>query len=154
MLGFVWTVVRGQEPRMRTGRSKMARHLAVVAVALSSSGPLPAVQGAWTSHGPYGGLSYALAIDPQTPTTIYAGTYGGGVFKSLDSGAHWFPINAGLLDRYVTALQIQPDAPETVYAGTYDSGVFKSTDGGASWIALSPGMTGLEIRSLAIDPNL
>ena len=28
----------------------------------------------------------ALAIDPATPATLYAGTWGGGVFKSTNGG--------------------------------------------------------------------
>ena len=32
---------------------------------------------------------YALAIDPQTPATLYAGTWEGGVFKSTDGGESW-----------------------------------------------------------------
>ena len=39
--------------------------------------------GIWTSNGPEGGSISVLAIDPVTPTTLYAGTEGGGVFKSL-----------------------------------------------------------------------
>jgi hypothetical protein len=34
----------------------------------------------WTSHGPEGVSVSALAIDPSTPTTLYAGT-DNGVFK-------------------------------------------------------------------------
>ena len=39
-----------------------------------------------------------VAVDPQTPTTVYAGTSGfdvWGVFKSVDGGIHWNPSNAG-----------------------------------------------------------
>ena len=32
---------------------------------------------------------HALAIDPMTPATLYAGTYGGGVFKSTNGGGDW-----------------------------------------------------------------
>jgi len=39
-----------------------------------------------------------LAIDPQTPTTLYVGTNGGGVFKSTDGGAHWSDMNTGLFN--------------------------------------------------------
>jgi photosystem II stability/assembly factor-like uncharacterized protein len=48
----------------------------------------------------------ALAIDPLTPTTLYAGTYGGGVFKSMDGGVSWSA--SGLTNIYtsVTALAI------------------------------------------------
>ena len=39
----------------------------------------------------------ALAIDPATPATLYAGT-GGGVFKSTDGGGNWGTVNTGLTD--------------------------------------------------------
>lgn len=35
----------------------------------------------WTSNGPGGGMISALAIDPATPTTVYAGPDGGGVLS-------------------------------------------------------------------------
>src|SRR3989441_94118 len=103
---------------------------------------------AYSSHG--GVMIPALAIDPLTPTTLYAGTYGGGVFKSTDGGASWSA--SGLTNIYtsVTAVAIDPVTPTTLYAGSiYWPGVFKSTDGGASWNA-----TGLTrgVLSLAIDP--
>jgi hypothetical protein len=41
------------------------------------------------SIGPYGGAVYALAIDPQTPNVIYAGT--AGVFKTTSGGSNWTP---------------------------------------------------------------
>jgi hypothetical protein len=49
----------------------------------------------WISNGLEGESINALAIDPATPTTLYAGTDGGGVFKSTNSGGHWKPIIEG-----------------------------------------------------------
>jgi hypothetical protein len=40
----------------------------------------------WANIGPDGGGILALAIDPTTPATLYAGTYGGGVFKRTNGG--------------------------------------------------------------------
>jgi len=40
----------------------------------------------WTTHGPDDGRVNAIAVDPSIPTTVYAGTDGGGFFKSLDAG--------------------------------------------------------------------
>ena len=37
-----------------------------------------------------------LAIDPQFPATIYAGTMADAVYKSPDGGQHWLPHNVGL----------------------------------------------------------
>jgi photosystem II stability/assembly factor-like uncharacterized protein len=42
----------------------------------------------WTSLGPDGGLIRALAVDPQDPSTVYAGTHGG-VFKTTNGGTTW-----------------------------------------------------------------
>ena len=95
---------------------------------------------------------HALAIDPLTPTTLYAGTFGG-VFKSTDGGATWNV--SGLVNGYISALAIDPLTPTTLYAGTSEAigsqgGVYKSTDGGATWTAI--GLAGLSVYSLAIDP--
>ena len=88
--------------------------------------------GVGTSGGPYGGNVYALAINPTTPATLYAGTWGGGVFKSTDSGGTWAAANAGLTNQNVNALAINPLTPATLYAGTNGGGIFKSTDSGGN----------------------
>ena len=63
-----------------------------------------------------------LAIDPTNPSTLYAGTDGGGVFKSTDMGATWVAINNGLIDTNVLALAIDPTDASTLYAGTDTGG--------------------------------
>ena len=61
---------------------------------------------------------HALAIDPATPSHLYAGTYGGGVFKSTNGGGNWSAVNTGLTNTDVRALAIDPATPTTLYAGT------------------------------------
>jgi len=89
---------------------------------------------------------FALAIDPGTPSTLYAGT-DSGVFKSTDSGGSWEAVNTGLGASDVFALAIDPATLSTLYAGT-DSGVFKSTDGGDTWSETLPAQA---VTALAID---
>ncbi len=107
----------------------------------------------WSSLGPGGGAIYALAINPGTPTTIYAGSHFGGIYKSIDGGNSW--SFSGLTNLWVQALAIDPKTPATVYAGTWARGAYKSTDGGASWNAIGPGLErfGYDIKTLVIDPN-
>ncbi len=93
--------------------------------------------GVWTTGGPYGGEIYALAIDPASPATLYAGAWMGGVFKSTNSGTTWTVANTGLTDWQVNALAIDPATPRTLYVGTDDGGVFKSTNAGDTWTATS-----------------
>ena len=108
----------------------------------------------WTSTGRLeGGPIGALAIDPVTPATLYAGTDSNGVFKTTNGGGSWAAVNTGLTNFQVTALAIDPQTPATVYAGTAN-GVFKSTDGGMSWSAVNTGLNNnLYVFALAIDPQ-
>ena len=82
----------------------------------------------------------SLAIDPVTPTTLYAGTHDGGVFKSTNGGENWSAVNTGLTNTDVHTLAIDPATPTTLYAGTF-GGVFKSTNGGGNWSAVNTGLT-------------
>jgi hypothetical protein len=121
-----------------------------VAIATSLSSVAYAGAGVWTSGGPYGGSVTALAINPTTPTTLYAGTDGGGVFKSTNSGGTW--ANTGLTNLYIAALAVNPTAPTTLYAGTSTGGVHKSTNSGGAWAAANTGLTNLRARCRAAAP--
>ena len=80
----------------------------------------PAVAGAnrWTAIGPDGANVVALAIDPETTSTVFAGTLGSGVLKSIDGGASWATANGDLPTANVSALVIDSSAPSTLFAGT------------------------------------
>ena len=107
--------------------------------------------GHWIDVGLANTEVYALAIDPSNPNILYAGTFGAGVFKSTDGGAHWTTLNTGLTDTRVSSLAIDPSNPNILYAGTPGVGVFKSTDGGGHWIDV--GLANTEVYALAIDPS-
>jgi photosystem II stability/assembly factor-like uncharacterized protein len=74
-----------------------------------------------------------------------------GVFKSIDGGNHWSPVNSGLTNLAIQALTVDPLNPATVYAGT-GAGVFKSEDAGVTWSAINSGLTNTAIRALTVDP--
>ena len=114
--------------------------------------PMWAGDNFWTSNGPTGQKILALAVDPAQPGTLYAGTYGAGVFKSTDSGGTWTAVNAGLTNLYVFVLAVNPFSSATLYAGTHGGGVFKSTDSGSTWTAVNSGLTDLSVFNFAIDP--
>jgi len=63
-----------------------------------------------------------LAIDPQSPQTMYAGT-DGGAYISFDGGEHWGQINEGLLGATVV-YSIVVDSQSNVFAAT-PYGIFK-----------------------------
>ena len=91
---------------------------------------------------------FASAIDPKTPTTVYAGT-GHGVFKSVDSGTTWMAANTGLPD-YETGSMLWRSIRLPQRRCMQDGGgLFKSLDGGATWTAV---MTTTYVNTVAIDP--
>ena len=92
------------------------------------------------------------ALEAATPTeAVYAGTQGGGVFRSTDSGTSWSAVNTGLTDLFVWALLIDPITTSTLYAGG-NSGIFRSANGGDTRTLVNAGLTTSVINVLAIDP--
>ena len=84
-----------------------------------------------------------LAVAPDPQHTIYAGTQGGGIFKSTDRGTSWQAINQGLaltdaqksngITLQINALAVEWPNYFKVYAAT-NIGLFRSVDGGAHWL--------------------
>ncbi len=120
-------------------------------------------------------IIYTLAVDPVNPGLIYAGGreanvdgttsgfWGGGVFKSGDSGQTWHMMDNGLPEGWVYTIVINPQDSTMIYAGTHSMGVYKSFDSGNTWAPRTGGMANfppaspladnLKIRSLAINPQ-
>ena len=124
-----------------------------VLLGVSHAGNVSAGTNVWTSIGPEGGTISVLAIDPVTPTILYAGTEYGGVFRSTNGGGNWSTVNTGLTAFSVRALVIDSKTPTILYAGTCSGGVFRSTNRGASWSPVSAGLTDTCVHDLAIDPE-
>ncbi len=123
----------------------------VVLVALwLLSGVVMAECGRWMqTNGPFGGNVISLAIDPVTPSTMYAGTRNG-LYRSTDGGANWTALDRALSGTSISILAIDPDTPATLYAGT-GKGVFKGTDSGSHWRQLGIAV-GSVIHAVAVDP--
>ena len=102
------------------------------------------------TNGPYGGTIQALAVNPATQD-IFAGTNGGGVFRSTNNGDSWMAVNTGLTNTFVFALAI--NASGHLFAGTSAGGVFRSTNNGDSWMAVNTGLTSTNIRALTINAS-
>jgi photosystem II stability/assembly factor-like uncharacterized protein len=103
--------------------------------------------------GPEGGTITAVVADPQDPARLYAGSWGGGVYRSVDGGGTWKRAAQGLGNLKITALAIDPQKPATLYAGTYKGKIYKSTDRGERWFPSSEGIQeDAIVYSIVIDP--
>lgn len=97
----------------------------------------------------------ALAIDPTSPLTIYAGTTNNGLFKSTNGGGVWTAMNNGMggsNPTNVSAIAIDPTNPATIYTGhgsTFaNGGINQSTNGGASWTPLTNGVPDVGVPAM------
>jgi photosystem II stability/assembly factor-like uncharacterized protein len=94
-----------------------------------------------------------VAIDPQLPATVYAGTMGDAVYKSPDGGQHWLPHNVGLKEHvsFVNQFVFHPALSEKIYAAT-TVGAYYTKDGGREWEERMNGMKEVHIVvSIAIN---
>ena len=78
----------------------------------------------------------ALAIDPQSPNVIYAGS-NNGIYRSEDSGDNWVKLDSPMEGLNIWSIAIDPADSSTIFAGTSPPFVFRSRDGGKSWQKLS-----------------
>lgn len=117
----------------------------------------------WETIGTEGGPVNEVAVDPNTPTTLYAAT-NSGVFKSTDNGATWRGISHdnGMLAQQVHAITVHPITPTILYAGTPGTslfsgvigGVYKSSNGGLSWSESGAGLPNNRwVKVITVDPN-
>lgn len=75
---------------------------------------------------------FSLTPHPTLPSTVFAGTQSGGVWRTDDAGAHWASAANGMVPRQVTAVAQFYDVNQVVLAGT-TNGVFQSLDQGKTW---------------------
>jgi photosystem II stability/assembly factor-like uncharacterized protein len=109
------------------------------------------------SNGLTNTLINSLAVDPKTPTTVYATANVSSdfnapfIFKTTDGGANWSPLPPTGIFRFASSVAVDPVTTSNVYLYN-GTNVVKSTNGGASWDppgANSPG----SVNTLTIDPS-
>jgi photosystem II stability/assembly factor-like uncharacterized protein len=100
----------------------------------------------WIPTGPRNitGRVRALAVHPNDPTIMYAGSASGGVFKSIDGGETWLPSWTDTASLSIAGIAICHDHPEVVWVATGEvrtggaesilgTGIYRSPDSGATW---------------------
>ena len=95
--------------------------------------------------GPFrGGRVVAVSGVTSQPNVYYFGATGGGVWKTIDSGATWAPVSDGQFKTgSVGAIGVSESDPSVIYAGmgepdirgnaSHGDGVYKSIDAGKTW---------------------
>ncbi len=100
--------------------------------------------------GPFG-VGVVQAVAAGRDQALFVGTYGEGVFRSEDGGAHWVPANIGLNDKFI--LNITRVKEGLLFAGTIRAGLFISHDDGRQWSSANLGLENTEVHVVAALPT-
>ncbi|HEX5716082.1 MAG TPA: hypothetical protein VF179_07985 [Thermoanaerobaculia bacterium] len=103
----------------------------------------------WSRLGGISGVR-TFALDPKTPSLLYAAT-NQGFLRSQNGGATWVLINADQAGGNWIA--IDPQTPSTLYMSRFPGGISKSLNGGITWSPASPGGEGFAPRIVMIVPS-
>jgi len=99
-----------------------------------------------------GSLTY-LAIDPETPTTLWATlsgyTSGSKVYKSTDAGSNWSNVSGSLPNVPMNTIVYEPNSNDMLYVGT-DIGVWYRDGSSGDWTAYNTGLPSVVINELEI----
>ncbi len=82
-------------------------------------------------------------------SNLFAGTAGGGVYRSTDRGSNWSAVNSGMTITHVTSLI---NSGQDIFAGNFYAQIYLSTNNGDKWTNLNVPMYN-EIRSLLVNGN-
>ncbi|MFW5725880.1 MAG: hypothetical protein ACOCX0_05475, partial [Bacteroidota bacterium] len=123
----------------------------------------------WNYRGPSNvpGRTRGLLIHPNDPqSTWFAGSVGGGVWKTTNKGRSWTNLTPDLPNLATTSLAMSEANPEIIYAGTGEgfyavnfingSGIFKTIDGGNTWIQLAETANNsdfINVNRIIVDPQ-
>jgi photosystem II stability/assembly factor-like uncharacterized protein len=77
----------------------------------------------------------ALAVHPQHPEIVFAGTQAG-PYRSADRGEHWEKVDVPDHGLPVWSFLFHPHDPDVIFIGYENCEIYRSDDGGEHWIRL------------------
>src|SRR5262245_36044419 len=150
-------------PRLVIGLALLVSAAALRAQSPSRTDPALYSGLCWRSIGPFrsGRVNGVTGVAGQ-PNVFYAGSVGGGVWKTTNAGRTWFPIFDAQPVASIGAVAVAASNTDIVYVGSgeadmrsqisFGNGMYKSTDAGKTWTHIGLDST-RQIGKILIDPR-
>ena len=97
-------------------------------------------------------LILLLAASFALPANAHDPSAWGGLFRSRDFGANWFPADAGLFIGGALGVAIHPQDPAQLLYGT-DARLLRSTNGGRDWVTEAAATMPGAVFAVAFDAD-
>jgi uncharacterized repeat protein (TIGR01451 family) len=94
----------------------------------------------------------AIAIDPNNPAIVYAGTATGRVYKSVNAGVNWVDVSGNILAGQNLHLAVNPAVSTHLLAGGF-AGVSGSSASGVTWATQQSGFNATSVTGFSADPS-
>lgn len=92
-----------------------------------------------------------VRVSPLTPNLLYAATFGGSFFNSVDGGANWMLVRTTAFAP-AGSVVFDPSSASTIYLLSPVEGLLKSINGGQTWTPMNRGLNNPSALALAINP--
>ncbi len=148
------------------GYLKAARHIEMMRNTPPPAAGLNATTSwEWLGPGNIGGRIRSILINPDNPDEMWLGSVGGGIWKTVNGGASWEPVDDFMANLAVSCMAMHPITPTIMFAGTGEgfynvdalrgAGIFKSVDGGETWSQIPSTATSdwYFVNRIAISPD-
>ena len=105
---------------LHAGAARRNRSVACSVLSRSGGGgsTTSGVVGGWLGPGTSAAGSASIVIRPDRPDTMFAGSAGGGIWRTTNGGATWAPVDDFMPVLSVSSLVINPANPAVMFAGT------------------------------------
>jgi len=99
---------------------------------------------------PDGAKLHSILVDPRDPKHLYIGMSSGGIFESVDGGADWRPLNAGVSANFMPdpdpefghdphCVRLHPEQPDRLYHQNH-CGIYRLDRPGQRWLDIGAAM--------------
>jgi len=91
---------------------------------------------------------YIFSLVSDFNGRLFAGTWGGKLYRSDNKGKSWVSFDLGTQDSIIRTMCI--DKAGNIIVGACKGGLFQSKDGGATWKSVNNGLNDVSVRSIAV----